>query len=46
MLGFKDVGSFRRAFRGWTGKSVGAWQQAAAGRGRSTSDSESQLGMG
>jgi AraC-like DNA-binding protein len=24
-LGFKDVGSFRRAFHSWTGKSVGAW---------------------
>jgi AraC-like DNA-binding protein len=26
-LGFKDVGSFRRAFHSWTGKSVGAWQR-------------------
>jgi AraC-like DNA-binding protein len=36
MLGFKDVGSFRRAFRSWTGESVSTWQQAAAGRARST----------
>jgi AraC-like DNA-binding protein len=26
-LGFKDVGSFRRAFHSWTGKSVGAWRR-------------------
>jgi len=31
-LGFKDVGSFRRAFRSWTGKSIGAWQQATSTR--------------
>jgi AraC-like DNA-binding protein len=29
-LGFKDVSSFRRAFRSWTGKSVGAWLQATS----------------
>jgi AraC-like DNA-binding protein len=29
-LGFKDVGSFRRAFRNWTGKSVGARLQATS----------------
>ncbi len=46
MLGFKDVGSFRRAFRGWTGKSVGAWQQSASGRGRATNAGESRLGIG
>lgn len=28
MLGFKDVGSFRRAFRQWTGESVGNWQKS------------------
>ena len=27
MLGFKDTGSFRRAFLSWTGKTVGAWQR-------------------
>jgi AraC-like DNA-binding protein len=26
-LGFKDVGSFRRAFHAWTGKTVRAWQR-------------------
>jgi len=26
LLGFKDVSSFRRAFRGWTGLSVGQWK--------------------
>jgi len=31
-LGFKDVGSFRRAFHAWTGKTVGAWQQDSASR--------------
>jgi AraC-like DNA-binding protein len=29
MLGFKDAGSFRRAFLSWTGISAGAWQQQA-----------------
>jgi AraC-like DNA-binding protein len=46
MLGFKDVGSFRRAFRGWTGKSVGAWQQAASGRARPSSAIENRFGIG
>jgi AraC-like DNA-binding protein len=46
MLGFKDVGSFRRAFRGWTGKSVGAWQQTASGRVRPPDAHESRLGIG
>jgi AraC-like DNA-binding protein len=46
MLGFKDVGSFRRAFRGWTGKSVGAWQQAACGRVRPSIATENRLGCG
>lgn len=27
MLGFRDVSSFRRAFRDWTGLSVGDWKQ-------------------
>ncbi len=27
-LGFHDAGSFRRAFHGWTGQSVGEWTQA------------------
>jgi AraC-like DNA-binding protein len=30
MLGFKDTGSFRRAFLNWTGCSVGAWREQAA----------------
>jgi AraC-like DNA-binding protein len=34
MLGFKDVGSFRRAFRGWTGKSLGSWQRAVSSQSR------------
>jgi AraC-like DNA-binding protein len=45
-LGFKDVGSFRRAFRGWTGQSVGAWQKAAKGSARASSAVESRLGIG
>ena len=45
-LGFKDVGSFRRAFRGWTGESVGSWQRSNSGRGRSamTHDDEVRAG--
>ena len=35
-LGFKDVGSFRRAFRDWTGESIGAWQRSNAGRARAS----------
>jgi len=27
VLGFKDVSSFRRAFRTWTGQSIGQWKQ-------------------
>jgi AraC-like DNA-binding protein len=46
ILGFKDVGSFRRAFRSWTGKSVGAWQQAASGHVRSPGRGEHRLSMG
>jgi AraC-like DNA-binding protein len=33
-LGFKDTGSFRRAFLSWTGKTVGAWQRDALAYGR------------
>lgn len=43
MLGFKDVGSFRRAFRTWTGESVGAWQQASSGRTRSPIANDDRL---
>lgn len=32
ILGFKDAGSFRRAFREWTGESVGSWQEFASAR--------------
>jgi AraC-like DNA-binding protein len=32
VLGFKDAGSFRRAFYSWTGTSAGAWQQQVASR--------------
>jgi AraC-like DNA-binding protein len=46
MLGFKDVGSFRRAFRGWTGTSVGAWQKSASSPSRSSVGSENRLSMG
>lgn len=28
MLGFDDVGSFRRAFQDWTGQSISAWKSA------------------
>lgn len=28
LLGFQDVGSFRRAFRGWSGKTPGEWKRA------------------
>jgi AraC-like DNA-binding protein len=45
MLGFKDVGSFRRAFLSWTGESAGAWQ-SASGRVRSSADGEYRLGVG
>ncbi len=27
LLGFRDVSSFRRAFRSWTGQSIGQWKQ-------------------
>jgi AraC-like DNA-binding protein len=46
ILGFKDVGSFRRAFRGWTGTSIGAWQQATSGAARSAGRDEHRLGAG
>lgn len=46
MLGFKDVGSFRRAFREWTGNSVGEWQQTAGGRGQALAGIENRLGIG
>jgi AraC-like DNA-binding protein len=46
VLGFKDVGSFRRAFRDWTGTSVGAWQQAACGQARSPGRSEQRSNIG
>lgn len=45
MLGFKDVGSFRRAFLSWTGESAGAWQTASC-RVRSAVDGEHRLGVG
>jgi AraC-like DNA-binding protein len=45
MLGFKDVGSFRRAFRGWTGKSVGSWQRTGTGAGRGLAN-EARLSLG
>jgi AraC-like DNA-binding protein len=45
MLGFKDVGSFRRAFRNWTGESVGAWQHAASGRIRASSANDERVGI-
>jgi AraC-like DNA-binding protein len=46
MLGFKDVGSFRRAFRSWTGKSLGAWQQSLPGQTRSAVGAENRVGIG
>lgn len=47
ILGFKDAGSFRRAFRSWTGQSVGAWQEvAASGHARASSPSEHRMGLG
>ncbi len=30
ILGFRDVGSFRRAFQDWTGQSIGEWQASRA----------------
>jgi AraC-like DNA-binding protein len=36
LLGFKDTGSFRRAFFSWTGKTVGAWHRDASSYIRSS----------
>jgi AraC-like DNA-binding protein len=33
MLGFQNVGSFRRAFHEWTGQSVGEWQASGSPAG-------------
>jgi AraC-like DNA-binding protein len=46
MLGFKDVGSFRRAFLSWTGTPAGVWQQTAASRGRPPGAPEYRMGLG
>jgi AraC-like DNA-binding protein len=43
ILGFKDVGSFRRAFLSWTGKTVGAWQRDAFSYTRPMAAAEPEL---
>ncbi|MFC4314425.1 AraC family transcriptional regulator ligand-binding domain-containing protein [Steroidobacter flavus] len=43
MLGFKDAGSFRRAFREWTGESVGTWQRSMSARSQSSPAERNQV---
>jgi len=42
-LGFKDAGSFRRAFLTWTGTSASAWHEQAARRLRPAPAADAQL---
>ncbi|HEX7854792.1 MAG TPA: AraC family transcriptional regulator ligand-binding domain-containing protein [Sphingobium sp.] len=42
MLGFQDVGSFRRAFQEWTGQALGEWI-AGSGRGDLAADTVAAL---